>query len=242
MENLLWVILLIFAGQTAGSAIGLLKKPSDRLLHSSVAFAASMMIGISFLELIPKGLQFASPFIVILSFFAGVVGFMVVDRILPHIHPEFIKSDKCCMRRSVNMLVVGISLHNLPEGLAIGIGFAIDPAMGILIAIAIAIQDIPENIATIVPLYCINKCKIRAFFIVSVTILFELAGFLLGYFFLRGVSLVILGVSLAIAAGLMVYISISELLPAAKLKEYPRTGAIALSLGILTVWLLGLLA
>jgi ZIP family zinc transporter len=206
-----------------------------------MAYAASMMISISILELIPEGLAFAPLWLVATSFFLGMFGFMLLDRILPHIHPEFIKKKECCLKRSVNMLIVGISLHNLPEGLAIGLSFAIDPTMGIFIALAIAIQDIPENIAAIVPLYCINGCKKRSFIIVALTILFEFVGFLLGFFLLKGASLEIIGASLAAAAGLMVYISISELLPAAELRKYPRGGTAFIILGILTIVLLGLL-
>jgi ZIP family zinc transporter len=199
------------------------------------------MLGISFLELMPESLMFASWELVALSFLGGIVIFKAIDQIIPHIHPELLSKEQKSVERSVQALVTGIIIHNVPEGLAIGLGFALDPSMGILIALSIAIQDIPENIATIVPLYCLKKCRIRAFTVVVITILFELVGFLVGFFLLAGASLELLGASLAMAAGLMVYISLDELLPAAQIRKYPKAGITALVLGVLTVLALGLL-
>ncbi len=113
--------------------------------------------------------------------------------------------------------------------------------MGLLVAVGITIQDIPENLATIIPLYCLNKKKLKSFFIVSGTAMFELFGFLLGYIFLKGAPMELVGASLAAAGGFMVYISLDELLPSAQLKEHLIAGSISVALGIATVLLLGLL-
>jgi len=69
------------------------------------------------------------------------------------------------------MFVIGMALHNLPEGLAIGAGFALTPILGIMIALGIAAQDVPENIATIVPLYGLTKKKMKSFVIFSIVCL-----------------------------------------------------------------------
>ena len=131
------------------------------------------------------------------------------------------------------MLVIGMALHNIPEGLAIGVGFVINPVLGITIALGIAAQDVPENIATIVPLYGLTRKKMKSFLIVTVTILFELLGFLLGYYVLQGSSLNLLGASLALAAGFMTYISVDELIPAARIKQNPKVGFTSLASGAL---------
>jgi ZIP family zinc transporter len=193
------------------------------------------MVALSFLDLLPEGLALAPLWIVGLSFFLGIGVFEVLDHVLPHIHPELLKKDDKSVRRSVQTLIRGICLHNLPEGLAIGVGFAVEPSMGILIAVAIALHDIPENIATIFPLYCLNKNRCRSFIIVMVTVLFELFGFLVGYFILHDASIILLGSSLAMAAGLMTYIAFDELIPAAQIRKYPKRGIISLVLGVLTV-------
>ena len=164
----------------------------------------------------------------------------IVDQILPHINPELLKKEKPSVRRSVTMLVIGMALHNLPEGLAIGVGFALTPALGIMIAVGIAAQDVPENVATIVPLYALTKKKMKSFIITTGTILFEVIGFILGYYILKGTSPNLLGASLACAAGFMTYISLEELIPAARIKENLKIGLISLALGVIVVLLISL--
>jgi len=171
MNDLLLIISLIFVGQTLGCLIGLIKKPKETILYGSLAFVASIMLGISFFQLIPESLKIAPFHLAIISSLFGIVIFRWVDRTLPHINPELLKKEKPSIERSVTMLVIGMALHNLPEGLAIGAGFALTPILGIMIALGIAAQDVPENIATIVPLYGLTKKKIKSFVIFSIVCL-----------------------------------------------------------------------
>ncbi len=240
-KNLLSIMILIFGGQTLGSLIGLMKKPKETVLYGSLAFAASMMLGISFFQLLPESLKIASLYVVIISFFLGIAIIGIVDHLLPHINPELLKRERPSVKRSVTMLVVGMALHNVPEGLAIGVGFALAPELGIMIALGIAAQDVPENIATIVPLYGLTKKKMRSFIIVTITILFEVIGFFIGYYVLKGSSLNLLGASLALAAGFMTYISIEELIPAAQIKQNLKVGVTSLVAGAVCVLLIGFL-
>ena len=239
--DVLLIVSLIFVGQTLGSIVGLIKKPDKKVLHGSLAFAASMMLGISFFQLIPESLKISSIFLVIISFVFGIVIMLIVDRILPHINPELMKKEKPSVKRSVTMLVIGIALHNIPEGLAIGVGFALSPSLGIMVALGIAAQDVPENIATIVPLYGLTKKRMKSFNILLTTVLFEVFGFIFGYYVLKGIAPNLLGASLALAAGFMTYISVEELIPAAQIKKYPKIGTISLILGILCVLLINFL-
>lgn len=242
MGNIFLILLLIFVGQTLGSIVGLIKKPVKNILHGSLAFAGSMMLGISFFQLIPESLKISPPFLIVISFVSGIVIMRIVDRILPHINPELMKKEKPSVKRSVTMLVIGIALHNIPEGLSIGVGFALTYKLGIMIAIGIAAQDVPENIATIVPLYAVTKNRMKSFSILVTTVLFEVFGFIFGYYFLKEAVPNLLGASLALAAGFMTYISIEELIPASQIKEYPKIGTISLILGILCVLLINTLA
>ena len=241
MNNILCIVFLIFAGQTLGCLIGLIKKPKEDILRGSLAFAASMMLGISFFQLIPESLKITPFYLVIISFFCGIIIFRIVDRVLPHINPELLKKEKPSVKRSVIMLVIGMALHNIPEGLAIGVGFVLNPLLGVGIALGIAAQDVPENIATIVPLYGLTKKRVKSFIITTATILFEVVGFAFGYYILKGASSNLLGASLALAAGFMTYISIEELIPAAQIKENLKVGIISLILGILCVLVIILL-
>jgi len=241
MENLFLIIFLIFAGQTLGSLVGLIKKPKKIMLYGSLAFAASTMLSISFFQLIPESLKTSSVLLVAISFVLGIAIMLVVDKTLPHINPELMKREKPSIKRSVTMLVIGIALHNIPEGLAIGVGFALSPALGIMVALGIAVQDMPENIATIVPLYGLIRKRLKSFNILVTTVLFELLGFIFGYHVLKGAAPNLLGASLALAAGFMTYISIEELIPAAQIKKYPKVGIISFILGVLCILLINLL-
>lgn len=241
MKSLLLIMVLIFVGQTLGGLVGLIKKPGKTVLYGSLAFAASMMLGISFFQLIPEGLKIASFHIVIISFGLGIIIMWIVDRLLPHINPELMKKEKASVKKSVTMLIIGMALHNLPEGLAIGVGFALTPSLGIIIALGIAAQDVPENIATIVPLYGLTKKRMKSFIIVTITIGFELLGFIFGYYILKDTSLNLLGASLALAAGFMTYISIEELIPAAQIKQNLKIGVTSLILGVACVLIISLL-
>ncbi|MCK4463993.1 MAG: ZIP family metal transporter [Candidatus Omnitrophica bacterium] len=231
MKHILLIVLLIFVGQTLGSLIGLLKRPKETFLYASLAFSASMMLGISFFQLMPEAFKIMPFYLVIVSFLAGIAIMQGVDYALPHINPGLFGEEKPSFKKAVSMLVTGIALHNLPEGLAIGVGFALRPELGIMIAMGIAAQDVPENIATIVPLYGLTKERMKSFIIISGTILFEVFGFIIGYYFLKGSSLILLGASLSLAAGFMTYISIDELIPAAKIRENPKITAASLTLG-----------
>ena len=238
--NQFWIVIfLIFFGQLLGSLIGIVKRPNERFLKYSLAFAAAMMIGISLVELIPEALSIASPEFVVVGFVLGVLSIVALNRLLPHIHPELCKTPGN-MKRCVAMLVTGIALHNIPEGLAIGIGFVLDPGLGIMIALAIAVQDIPENVTTIIPLYTLLGKRRKSFAIIIVTILFELIGFLIGFFVLKEMSMGFLGTALGAAAGVMIFISIHELLPEAKLEENRFWKSLVILLGFAIVLVMAL--
>jgi ZIP family zinc transporter len=238
---MLVVVSLIFIGQTLGSLVGIIKKVEKAFLYASLAFAASMMLGISFFQLIPESLKITPPYLVIISFLSGILIFRIVDRALPHINPELLKKEKTSVERSVTMLVIGMALHNIPEGLAIGTGYALTPALGIMIALGIATQDVPENVATIVPLYGLTKKRMKSFIITTATILFEVIGFIFGYYILKGITQSLLGIFLALAAGFMTYISVEELIPAARIKQNLKLGIVSLILGAICVLLISLL-
>ena len=94
MKNLEVIIILIFGGQALGSLVGLVKTPKDSVLRASLAFAASMMLGISFFQLIPENLKIIPFYLMGMSFFLGIIVMLAVDCVLPHIIPELLKKEK----------------------------------------------------------------------------------------------------------------------------------------------------
>ncbi|MBI5148538.1 ZIP family metal transporter, partial [Candidatus Pacearchaeota archaeon] len=145
--------------------------------------------------------------------------------------PQLSKKEKPSVKRSVSMLIIGMALHNIPEGLALGSGLALSFSLGLSIAIVLALHDIPENIATIIPLYSLNRKRLKSFLITTSTILFELVGFLFAFFIPFSHKLI--GILLASAAGFMLYISTEELLPNSNFKEYPRAVLVSILLSII---------
>jgi zinc transporter, ZIP family len=112
---------------------------------------------------------------------------------------------------------LAIAIHNFPEGLATFMGALSDPALGISIAVAIAIHNIPEGVAVSVPIYYATKSRKKAFWLSFASGLAEPVGALLGYFILKNIfSDSTFGIIFAGVAGIMVYISLDELLPTAE--------------------------
>ena len=240
MDEILLIMILLFFGQTLGALVGLIKKPGKNMMEYSLAFAAAMMCGISFFQLIPEAIKIAPVQFMIIGIIIGILLILLIERILPHVHPELCNKLHFNHLKCVVMLITGMSLHNIIEGLAVGVSFVLSPALGSIIALAIAAQDIPENIAAIMPTYALTKNKLKAFGILCLTTLFELAGFVIGYFFLKNLGNEYIGIALGAAAGIMIFISTHELIPGAEMKKDTRKKLIIMILGLITVILFGI--
>jgi ZIP family zinc transporter len=163
----------------------------------------------------------------VVAFFAGVALIAIIDRLIPSFeNPHEIKNieienvgpenDRKLLRMGL-FSALAIGIHNFPEGLATFMGALSDPGLGVSIAVAIAIHNIPEGIAVSVPVYYATKNRNKAFWISFLSGLAEPVGALLGYFILRSIfNDATFGIIFAGVAGIMVYISLDELLPTAE--------------------------
>jgi zinc transporter, ZIP family len=163
--------------------------------------------------------------VTVISFFAGIAVIAIIDKMIPsYENPHEIGNinhfDKKLMRMGM-FSAVAIAIHNFPEGLATFMGALSDPKLGISIAAAIAIHNIPEGVAVSVPIFYATKSKKKAFWYSFLSGLAEPLGALIGYFvlkqFFNGITF---GIVFAAVAGIMVYISLDELLPTAE--EYGK--------------------
>ncbi|NVP17625.1 zinc transporter ZupT [Candidatus Gracilibacteria bacterium] len=243
MENpnfLLAFLLTLFAGLATG--IGSLmvffsKKFNPKILSISLGFSAGVMIYISLVEIFFKAkLDLVSIYgedkgyaLTVFAFFLGILIIAIIDKIVPSAeNPHEIKNmnfDKNTISKikEKKLLRVGlfsaliISLHNLPEGLATFIAALEDPKLGVSISIAIAIHNIPEGIAVAMPIYYATKNKAKASIISFLSGLAEIVGALVGFviikYFFTDINF---GFIFALIAGIMVYISLDELLPTAE--------------------------
>jgi zinc transporter, ZIP family len=127
-------------------------------MFAMLSFAAGVMLTISFTELIPEALEFSSIQITALGIIVGGLIMFAMDKIIPHIHPHLCRQEHGkSLEKTALYLIVGIFLHNLPEGLAIGIVGISNLTLSFSVAIAIAIHNISEGICTAAPYYCCSK-------------------------------------------------------------------------------------
>jgi len=209
--SILWFSFLAGLVTGAGALIAIiLKNPSDKLLSSSLGFASGIMIGISTLSLIPQSLETGTVYLCVGGFVCGALFLYLVDATLPHIHKY--EADCDMYMKMGSFIAVGIALHNLPEGMAIGTTSQISMDLGLKTAFSIGIHNIAEGLAIAMPL-CFGKMdKTRIVFVTTMTGLATLIGALIGVK-LEQISYSFISFSLAFAAGAMIYISSDELIP-----------------------------
>jgi ZIP family zinc transporter len=139
------------------------------------------------------------------------------------------------------LIITGIFIHNIPEGLAVAIGTLSGASLTLSIAIAIAIHDIPESICTSVPYLFCTKNKLKTFLVSVSVILPTLIGFFAGYFFYRLISPSFVGLITGITAGSMIYISADELIPSSCSKISNHHTIISFMIGVVFVIFLDLI-
>lgn len=243
MNPIYLIILITVAGPVIGSLMGVLKKPAEKFMYNMLAFAGGVMLAISFLELIPESIHLSSILLCCIGIITGALVMYALDKLIPHIHPELCRQEQGCkLKRTAIYLLIGIFLHNFPEGMAIGIGSVTEFKLSLAIALAIAIHDIPEGICTSAPYYYVTKKKLRSFLLSSSTAIPTVIGFLFAHFLFQNIPLQVVGVIIAATAGLMIYISADELIPTSCSKEnkdWDHSIIFSLITGVLSVILLG---
>jgi len=241
VTNNLWFAfsLTLFAGLSTGigSLIGLLsKKFNPRLLTVALGFSAGVMIYVSMIEIFAKAKDSLSIALgpkmgyvwTVVAFFAGIFVIAFIDKVIPsYENPHELnvakKIESASEKEKRKLLRMGafsalaIGIHNFPEGLATFMSGLTNPTLGVSIAVAIAIHNIPEGLAVSAPIFYATKSRRKAFTLSFLSGLAEPIGALIGYFLFRTVftestfGLIFAGVS-----GIMVYISLDELLPTAE--------------------------
>lgn len=235
--------LTLFAGLSTGigSALAFFtKRTSPAFLALSLGFSAGVMIYVSFVEILQKGRESLTEvygnvegsWYAAIAFFSGILFIAIIDKLIPSyenpheikkvedLNEEKIDVDKKLMRMGV-FSAIAIAIHNFPEGLATFAAGLTNPEIALPIAVAIAIHNIPEGIAVSIPLYYATGSRRKAFFLSFLSGLSEPVGALIGYFLLMQLfNQTVFGVLFAGVAGIMVFISLDELLPTAE--EYGK--------------------
>ena len=241
MDPAIFIVIISVLGPIIGSIIGVAKKPSLMYMCNMLCFAAGVMLGISFLELIPESIRISSVGICVAGILMGALIMYGVDRIIPHIHPELCTQEQGCnLQRTSTYLILGIFLHNFPEGMAIAIGAVTGTKVSLIIALAIAIHNIPEGICTSAPYYHATGNRLKAFLVSSSTAVPLLIGYLLARYIFDSITPGVLGFIIGATAGLMIYITLDEIIPNSCAGNDHST-IFSLLTGIIFVILLGLI-
>ena len=212
---------LIVGGATVfGAAIGLLfRRTSVRFNNGAMSFAAGVMLAAAVIGLILPSLEYGGRFPVFVTVIGILVGAFCLDffdqvilRRVGTRKPAIGDNTDERMRRVV-LFVTAIAIHNLPEGIASGVGFGTDdPSSGIFIATAIALQNIPEGMTVSVAMLGVGIKPSRAFLVAALTGVVEIFGTFIGYFAVS-ISSAVLPFILAFAGGNMLYVIADEMIP-----------------------------
>jgi len=220
----------------AGAGLVFLKKDvNQELMDSLLGFAAGVMIAASFWSLLAPGIEMAEqmnqiPWLTAtIGFMGGGIFMRLVDNILPHLHPglSIDKSEgvKTSWQRST-LLVLAITLHNIPEGLAVGVAFGAVAANlpsatiggAIALAIGIGIQNFPEGAVVSMPLRREGMSQGKSFFMGQASGIVEPVAGVIGAFFVLKMQY-ILPYALCFAAGAMIFVVVEELIPESQRKN-----------------------
>ena len=201
-----------------GAVLGVIfKKISHQFSDIVLSFAAGVMLAAAVLGLILPSLEYGSIVTTVIGIFAGALALNLIDKLVPHLHrmvgTDIEDHESNGKLSKVLLFVTAIAIHNLPEGIAAGVGFGSgNTAEALLIAGGIALQNIPEGMVIIGPMLAAGVSLKKTFLIAAATGVVEIIGTLRG-FFAVSVSSAILPFALAFAGGTMLYVISDEMIP-----------------------------
>ncbi len=218
------LVLTALAGlsTTIGSLLGIfVRKPGPRFMALTLGFSGGVMILVSFVELLAGGIEAVGFGLAHVAFFAGMLGMFLIDILIPHEymaerHKTEGRAQETLLKTGL-LVALGIGIHNFPEGMATFAGTLQDVSLGAAIAVAIAIHNIPEGLAVSAPVYAATGSRSRAFLWSFLSGVAEPVGAVVAALILLPfLNATVLGLMLSSVAGIMVFISLDELVPVAR--------------------------
>lgn len=218
-------------GTTLGGIIGIsIKNNSNKFLGFILSLASGLMTSIVCFELIPEALEISSISLVLIGIFLGVSIMLVSDYLVEKRFKNFNLNNKSSMLKTGIIVSIGLAIHNIPEGLAIGSGFEASIILGYSLAVAIALHDVPEGMAMAIPM---KNGGIKSYKVICYVILSGITtgiGAFLGAI-IGSISNEVIALCLSFAAGAMLYIVSGELIPESTALYKGRTQALGNILG-----------
>jgi len=220
------------------------KVQNKKLITFALSFSAGVMITVSFTDLFASAEETLSKYngsfrgVLLTLFFliSGALIALLIDKLIPE-HPLGINDSQPGKLYRVGFVsMIALMIHNFPEGIATFVSSYEDTTLGISIAIAIALHNIPEGISIAIPIYYSTNSKAKAFKCTLYSGLAEPLGAVIAFIFLRPyINEIILSITFALVAGIMLYISFAELIPTARKYNYHKIYLVSIFLGIITI-------
>lgn len=218
-------------GTTLGGVLGaIFKVKSNKFLSFILEFAAGLMTAVICFDLIPEALEIVSITLCIFGVLLGVVSMIFCDKLVNKVYSK--KENENSLLKTGIIICIGLAIHNFPEGLAIGSGFDASQKLGLSLAIAIALHDIPEGMSIAVPMKNGGYSKAKSIILTAISGLTTGIGAFFGAI-IGNISLNLIGISLAFAAGAMLYIVSCELIPESNRLYKGRMGSLGNILGLI---------
>ena len=240
MRMVLLTALGVGGATVFGSLLGFaFKKISHKFSDIVLAFAAGVMLAAAVLGLIVPSLEYGDKWalpVTVIGIFCGALCLNFLDRLVPHLHrlsgvDQEKHPNQSAQLNKVLLFVMAIAIHNLPEGIAAGVGFGTgNTGEAMTIALGIALQNIPEGMVIIAPMLAAGMKPGRTFIVAMFTGIVEVLGALLGYFAVS-LSAAILPFALAFAGGTMLYVISDEMIPETHAHGAERSATYALLVG-----------
>jgi len=234
---------------TFGSLLGLaVRRPGPRFMAFVLGFSAGVMVLVSFIELLPAGIESLGLLLAVAVFLGAMLLMFLIDVAVPH---DYIAEHHVAERkgRSPDLLrtgvfiALGIGIHHFPEGMAAFVGTLRDVGLGVSLAVAVGLHNIPEGLAVSLPIYAATGSRRRAFLWSFLSGVAEPLGALVAALLIGPVlSPALLGWMLAAVAGVMVFISLDELVPVASSYGHEHLSIVGVIFGMaamaFSLWLL----
>ena len=239
MKEVLLTALGVGGATLIGTIIGFVfKKVSHKFSDIVLSFAAGVMLAAAVLGLIIPSVEYGGKYgllVTVAGIFVGALCLNLIDKLVPHLHklvgPDTEEHHNANLSK-VLLFVTAIAIHNLPEGIAAGVGFGSgDTTQAFLIAGGIALQNIPEGMVIISPMLAAGVSPKKTFICAAITGLIEVVGTLIGYFAVS-VASAILPFALSFAGGTMLYVVSDEMIPETHAHGNQRGATYALLFGL----------
>jgi len=241
--EIVWLgsIASLIAGLATGAGaipVLLTRRVSDRLLDIMLGFSAGVMLAATSFSLIVPAIDLGGPWVAVIGLALGALVLHLIDRFTPHFHTFLGAEGPPSKLPRVWLFALAITIHNFPEGLAVGVSFGSgDVTTGLVISTAIGLQNMPEGLAVALPLLREGYSQGKSLWYATLTGFVEPVGGLLGAA-LVSISKPILPWGLAFAAGAMLFVVSDEMIPESHRKEFAREATFGLITGFVIMMLL----